>query len=167
MRVPSPSRSRRNARNRTHPPRDRDEHRAARKRRARLPRAARCSPAHCPIGHCARARLLDENRKELEGNWDLACTHKLPEPCRAEINELMKVSDVEPLKGRRLLVTFSDGAVQEVDVAGLLEVGGMFAPITTAGLSSSSTREPGHADSRMARGIQPRQKKPSNPACFS
>jgi Protein of unknown function (DUF2442) len=45
------------------------------------------------------------------------------------MNELMKVRDVEPLQGHRLRVTFSDGAVKDIDVGGLLEAGGVFAPI--------------------------------------
>jgi hypothetical protein len=36
---------------------------------------------------------------------------------------------VESLQGHRLRVTFSDGAVKEVDVGGLLAAGGVFAPI--------------------------------------
>jgi hypothetical protein len=39
------------------------------------------------------------------------------------------VKDVEPLAERWVRLTFGDGAVHEVDLAGLLAVGGVFAPI--------------------------------------
>jgi hypothetical protein len=45
------------------------------------------------------------------------------------MNDLMKIKDVEPLQGHSLRVTFSDGAVKDIDVGGLLEAGGVFAPI--------------------------------------
>lgn len=37
--------------------------------------------------------------------------------------------EVEPLAGRWIRVSFADGAVHEVDLAGLLQVGGVFAAI--------------------------------------
>lgn len=39
------------------------------------------------------------------------------------------VTEVEPLTTRWLRLTFGDGAVHEVDLAGVLEVGGVFAQI--------------------------------------
>jgi hypothetical protein len=45
------------------------------------------------------------------------------------MNELTKITGVEPLEGHWLRVSFSDGAVKDVDVGGLLEAGGVFAPI--------------------------------------
>ncbi len=39
------------------------------------------------------------------------------------------VTDVEPLAGRWLRVTFADGAVHDVDLAELLQRGGVFADI--------------------------------------
>jgi hypothetical protein len=45
------------------------------------------------------------------------------------MNELMKIRDVEVLEGYRLRVSFSDGAVKDVDLHELLATGGVFAPI--------------------------------------
>lgn len=39
------------------------------------------------------------------------------------------ITDVEPLAERWVRVTFGDGAVHDVDLAGLLAVGGVFASI--------------------------------------
>lgn len=39
------------------------------------------------------------------------------------------VTDVEPLAERWVRLTFADGAVHEVDLGGLLEVGGVFAQV--------------------------------------
>jgi hypothetical protein len=39
------------------------------------------------------------------------------------------ITDVEPLSERWVRLTFADGAVHEVDLGGVLEVGGVFAPI--------------------------------------
>ncbi len=39
------------------------------------------------------------------------------------------ITDVEPLTERWLRLTFADGAVHEIDLAGVLEAGGVFAPI--------------------------------------
>ena len=39
------------------------------------------------------------------------------------------VTEVEPLAERWLRLTFADGAVHEVDLAGVLEAGGVFAQI--------------------------------------
>jgi hypothetical protein len=39
------------------------------------------------------------------------------------------ITDVEPLTGRWVRLTFADGAVHEIDLAGVLEAGGVFAAI--------------------------------------
>src|SRR4051812_1361482 len=39
------------------------------------------------------------------------------------------VTDAEPLDGRWMRLTFGDGAVHEVDLAGLLQAGGVFGSI--------------------------------------
>ena len=39
------------------------------------------------------------------------------------------ITEVEPLEERWLRLTFADGAVHEVDLAGVLQVGGVFAQI--------------------------------------
>jgi Protein of unknown function (DUF2442) len=39
------------------------------------------------------------------------------------------ITDVEPLSGRWVRLTFADGAVHEIDLAGVLEAGGVFASI--------------------------------------
>jgi len=39
------------------------------------------------------------------------------------------VTEVEPLAERWIRLTFADGAVHEVDLSGLLQTGGVFAPI--------------------------------------
>jgi hypothetical protein len=45
------------------------------------------------------------------------------------MDKLIKVRTVEPLDGHWLRLSFSDGAVKDVDVAGLVEAGGVFTPI--------------------------------------
>jgi hypothetical protein len=45
------------------------------------------------------------------------------------MNELIKIWNVEPLEGHWVRLSFSDGAVKNVDLGGLLEAGGVFAPI--------------------------------------
>lgn len=42
---------------------------------------------------------------------------------------LIKIDDVQPLDGHRLRITFSDGAIKDVDLGELLAEGGVFAPI--------------------------------------
>lgn len=45
------------------------------------------------------------------------------------MTDLIKIDDVQPLEGHWLRVTFSDGAVKDVDLGELLAGGGVFAPI--------------------------------------
>ena len=45
------------------------------------------------------------------------------------MTDLIKITGVEPLEGRRLRLRFSDGAVKDVDLSGLLSRGGVFARI--------------------------------------
>ena len=45
------------------------------------------------------------------------------------MNELIKIVAVEPLEDRWLRVSFSDGAVKDVDLSRLLARGGVFAAI--------------------------------------
>lgn len=45
------------------------------------------------------------------------------------MNELIKIHHVEPLEKHWLRITFSDGAVKDVDVGRLLATGGVFSPI--------------------------------------
>jgi hypothetical protein len=45
------------------------------------------------------------------------------------MTELLKITAVEPREGHWLRLSFSDGAVKDVDVSGILERGGVFAPI--------------------------------------
>jgi hypothetical protein len=45
------------------------------------------------------------------------------------MNELIKVRNVEPLQGHGIRPSFSDGVVKDVDVSGLLDAAGVFAPI--------------------------------------
>lgn len=42
---------------------------------------------------------------------------------------MIKIRTVQPLDGHRLRLSFSDGAVKDVDVGRLLEAGGVFGPI--------------------------------------
>jgi hypothetical protein len=44
-------------------------------------------------------------------------------------NERIRVTKVEPLEGRRLRLSFADGAVHEVDLAAVFAQGGVFGPI--------------------------------------
>jgi hypothetical protein len=45
------------------------------------------------------------------------------------MTELIKIDAVEPLEGSWLRLTFSDGAVKDVDVGEILARGGVFEPI--------------------------------------
>lgn len=45
------------------------------------------------------------------------------------MNARTTVTEVEPLANRWLRLTFADGALHEVDLTGVLEPGGVFAPI--------------------------------------
>jgi Protein of unknown function (DUF2442) len=45
------------------------------------------------------------------------------------MNQLIKVRNVEPLDGHWICLSFFDGAVKDIDVGGLVEAGGVFAPI--------------------------------------
>jgi hypothetical protein len=45
------------------------------------------------------------------------------------MTENIRVTDVEPLDGLWIRVTFSDGAVKEVDLSELMAGGGVFTPI--------------------------------------
>ncbi len=45
------------------------------------------------------------------------------------MTEIIYVTDVEPLDGRSVRVTFTDGAVKEIDLSELLAAGGVFGPI--------------------------------------
>src|SRR5260221_14349073 len=47
----------------------------------------------------------------------------------AEMAPLIKIDEVEALDGHCLRISFSDGAVKEVDVGALLAEGGVFTPI--------------------------------------
>jgi hypothetical protein len=44
-------------------------------------------------------------------------------------SEIIHVTDVQPLDGLWIRVTFSDGAVKEIDLSELVAGGGVFAPI--------------------------------------
>jgi hypothetical protein len=45
------------------------------------------------------------------------------------MSEIIHVTEVEPLEGFWIRVTFNDGAVKEIDLNDLLAAGGVFAPI--------------------------------------
>jgi len=45
------------------------------------------------------------------------------------VNDLISITDVEPLEGCCLRLTFSDGAVKDVDLGELFARGGVFAKI--------------------------------------
>jgi uncharacterized protein DUF2442 len=45
------------------------------------------------------------------------------------VNELIKIRDVEVLEGYWLRLSFSDGAIKDVDLSELLATGRVFAPI--------------------------------------
>lgn len=42
---------------------------------------------------------------------------------------MISITEVEPLEGHSIRVTFSDGSVKEIDLSELLAGGGVFAPI--------------------------------------
>jgi hypothetical protein len=45
------------------------------------------------------------------------------------MNEMMTITDVRPLDGFSIEVTFSDGAIKEIDLSEIFAAGGVFAPI--------------------------------------
>jgi Protein of unknown function (DUF2442) len=45
------------------------------------------------------------------------------------MNDIIRVTEVEPLEGHAIRATFSDGAVKEIDLCYLLQGGGVFEPI--------------------------------------
>ena len=45
------------------------------------------------------------------------------------MREIIHVAEVEPLEGHWLRVTFTDGAIKEVDLSEVLARGGVFTPI--------------------------------------
>ena len=45
------------------------------------------------------------------------------------MSEILKISEVEPLAGCSIRVSFSDGAIKEIDLSDLFAGGGIFAPI--------------------------------------
>jgi Protein of unknown function (DUF2442) len=45
------------------------------------------------------------------------------------MTEIVFVTDVRPLEGHSIRVTFSDGAIKDIDLVELLAAGGVFAPI--------------------------------------
>jgi Protein of unknown function (DUF2442) len=45
------------------------------------------------------------------------------------MNEIIGITDVEPMDDLRIRATFSDGAIKEIDLGELLAAGGVFAPI--------------------------------------
>jgi hypothetical protein len=45
------------------------------------------------------------------------------------MSEIISITEVEPLEGLQIRATFSDGAVKEIDLTGLMAGGGVFAPI--------------------------------------
>ena len=45
------------------------------------------------------------------------------------MTEIVNVNEVEPLQGHWIRVTFTDGAVKEIDLSELLAAGGVFGPI--------------------------------------
>jgi hypothetical protein len=54
---------------------------------------------------------------------------KAPSARSASMKEIIHVTDVVPLEGLWIRVTFTDGAVKEIDLSELLATGGVFAPI--------------------------------------
>jgi hypothetical protein len=45
------------------------------------------------------------------------------------MNAIIRITEVEPLEGLRILVTFSDGAIKDIDLSEVLAAGGVFTPI--------------------------------------
>jgi hypothetical protein len=45
------------------------------------------------------------------------------------MSEIINITDVVPMDGLRIRVTFSDDAVKEIDLSDLMAQGGVFAPI--------------------------------------
>jgi hypothetical protein len=66
---------------------------------------------------------------------------------------LIKIRGVEVLRGHRLGLSFSDGAVKDVGLGELLASGGVFLPICAEGPFRTGPPEPRNADDRMAGGI--------------
>jgi uncharacterized protein DUF2442 len=71
------------------------------------------------------------------------------------MTEIIHVTDVQPLEGHRIRVTFNDGAIKEIDLSALLAAGGVFAPIyerrevfeqVAVNLESGTVEWPGEVD---------------------
>ena len=45
------------------------------------------------------------------------------------MNEIVRITEVEPLEGFWIRATFSDGSVKEIDLSEVFAAGGVFAPI--------------------------------------
>ena len=75
-------------------------------------------------------KWIDQHRDELGGQLGASgappeATTNRPTP----VNEIIHVTDVEPLDGHRIRVTFNNGAVKEIDLGALLAAGGVFSSI--------------------------------------
>ncbi len=71
------------------------------------------------------------HRGEWDTNWDRTQVPEQPAPDRAAAMTASRttITQVEPLAERWVRLPFGDGAVHEVDLAGLLSAGGVFASI--------------------------------------
>ena len=67
---------------------------------------------------------------ELDANWERTQVLEPPAPIAPlRCASRTTIAEVEPLAERRLRLTFADGAVHEVDLAGVLQAGGVSAQI--------------------------------------
>jgi hypothetical protein len=71
------------------------------------------------------------HREELVANWERTQVPRAANSDRTAAMSAVRttVIEVEPLAERWLRLTFADGAVHEVDLAGVLQAGGAFAQI--------------------------------------
>jgi hypothetical protein len=68
------------------------------------------------------------HRDELAANWERTQVRSA-DRAAAMTPSRTTITDVEPLTGCWVRLTFADGAVHEIDLAGVLEAGGVFASI--------------------------------------
>ena len=67
-------------------------------------------------------------REDLAADWDRAGARTARPSGAAAVSGLIKVIAVEPLAQEWVRLSFSDGAVKEVDLSPILSRGGVFAP---------------------------------------
>src|SRR5688572_7537431 len=99
-------------------------------RRPSSSRPDACWPVRCPAAAAPRAKMA--RRASCGARPELGARPVASTPTanrRTAMRDLIKVIAVQPLAGHWLRVSFSDGAVKDVDVGALLAGGGVFTDV--------------------------------------